>query len=172
MGELAPFPDRSAELEALVGQQSGTPQLSPHAVNAPMIHQWVDAMGDANPIYVSDRAARASGHRGIVAPPAMLQVWIMRGLRDSSGSAGADGPDAPPDVDAAPDASTTMAALLDEEGLIGTRGTNCMQHYARSLALGDRLIARSYIETISDPTGTRLGPGRFSAFARPASNAP
>jgi acyl dehydratase len=153
--ELAPFSDRSVELEALVGQQSGAPQLSPHAVNAPMIRQWVDAMGDANPIYVSDRAARAYGHEGIVAPPAMLQVWIMPGLRDSNGMEAADA------TEGAADAYASMSALLDEEGLTGVRGTNCTQHYGRSLGLGDRLFARSYIESISDPTRTRLGPGRF-----------
>ena len=83
------FADRSVELQALVGQSAGAPQLSPHAVNAPMIRQWVDAMGDTNPIYVSDEAARACGHEGIVAPPAMLQVWIMpRAGRRPGGSPG------------------------------------------------------------------------------------
>jgi len=153
--ELAPFADRSVELEALAGQQSGAPQLSPDAVNLPMIRQWVDAMGDTNPIYVSDRAGRAHGHEGIVAPPAMLQVWIMPGLRDSIATGAA------PATEGAADAYASMSALLDEEGLTGVRGTNCMQHYRRSLGLGDRLFARSYIESISDPRRTRLGPGRF-----------
>ena len=74
---LAPFADRSVELEALVGQEAGAPQLSPDAVNAPMIRHWVEAMGDTNPIYVSDQAARAYGHEVIVAPPAML-IMISR----------------------------------------------------------------------------------------------
>lgn len=45
-----------------------------------MIHHWVDAIGDKNPIYVDEQAARAAGHPGIVAPPAMIQVWTMGGL--------------------------------------------------------------------------------------------
>jgi uncharacterized OB-fold protein len=155
--ELAPFADHRVELEALVGQASGAPQLSPHAVNAPMIHHWAEAMGDTNPIYVSNEAARAYGHEGIVAPPAMLQAWIMRGLRDVQPATVADQRGAEGDRDA----YTTMSVLLDEEGLTGVRATNCRQHYGRSLVLGDRLFARSYIESISDPTRTRLGPGRF-----------
>lgn len=149
LAELARFADRSAALAALVGLQSGAPQLSPHPVNAPMIHQWVEATGDTNPVYVSDEAARAYGHEGIIAPPAMLQVWIMRGLRESASAEAAEG------------VYGTMSALLDEEGLTGVRGTSCMQHYGRSLVLGDRLFARTFIESISDPRRTRLGPGRF-----------
>ncbi len=46
-----------------------------------MIRHWVDAMGDENPVYVDDEAARANGFPGVVAPPTMLQAWIMRGYR-------------------------------------------------------------------------------------------
>jgi uncharacterized OB-fold protein len=157
LAELDPFPDRSVELEALIGLESGAPQLSPHAVNAPMIHHWVEAMGDTNPIYVSEEAARAYGHERIVAPPAMLQAWIMRGLRDVTSTEAADGPG----DEGVLGPYETMSALLEEEGLTGVRGTNCMQHYGRSLVLGDRLFARTFIESISEPTRTRLGPGRF-----------
>ena len=59
----------------------GRADLSPDAVNVPMIRHWVEAMGDENPVYVSDEAARAAGFEGMIAPPTMLQAWIMRGLR-------------------------------------------------------------------------------------------
>ena len=81
--ELAAFPDHSAELAALVGQAAGAPNLAPDAVNVPMIRHWVEAMGDHNPVYVSDEAARAAGYDELIAPPTMLQAWIMRGLRAS-----------------------------------------------------------------------------------------
>jgi MaoC dehydratase-like protein len=45
-----------------------------------MIRHWVDAIGDDNPIYIDEAAAQAAGHPGIVAPPAMIQVWTMMGL--------------------------------------------------------------------------------------------
>ena len=51
--------------------------LAPDAVNVPMIRHWVDALDDQNPIYLNDEVAQQSGFAGIVAPPAMLQVWTM-----------------------------------------------------------------------------------------------
>jgi len=155
--ELASFPDRSVELAALVGQSAGAPNLSPDAVNVPMIRHWVEAMGDHNPVYVSDVAAREAGFDQLYPPPTMLQAWIMRGLRASmlveeARAAGAEQGSGPSDQ---------MMALLDDEGLTSVVATNCEQHYDRPLAVGDRLLVRSVIESISDPKRTALGTGRF-----------
>ncbi len=158
--ELAAYPDHSAELAALVGQDLGLPNLSPlspHAVNEPMIRHWVEAMGDQNPVYVSDVAAREAGYDRLIAPPAMLQAWIMRGLRASmtleearaTGTSQGSGP------------NDVMMGLLDDEGLTSVVATNCEQHYGRPLVVGDRLVVRSVIESISDPKRTALGTGRF-----------
>jgi uncharacterized OB-fold protein/acyl dehydratase len=155
--ELTPFPDHSTELAGLIGQVSGAPNLSPHAVNVPMIRHWVEAMGDYNPVYVSDESARAAGYDELIAPPTMLQAWIMRGLRLSNeveearatGTSQGDGP------------SDRMMALLDDEGLTSVVATNCEQTYLRPLVVGDRLLVRSVIEAISDPKRTALGTGRF-----------
>ena len=155
--ELMPFPDHSTELAALVGQASESPNLSPDAVNVPMIRHWVEATGDDNPIYVSDAAAREAGYDQLIAPPAMLQAWIMRGLRASllieeARAAGAEQGRGPNDI---------MMGLLDDEGLTSVVATNCEQHYIRPLVVGDRVLARSAIESISDPKRTGLGTGRF-----------
>lgn len=155
--ELAGFPDHSAELAALVGQSSGSPNLSPDAVNVPMIRHWVEAMGDHNPVYLSDAAAREAGFEQLYAPPTMLQAWIMRGLRASqlveeARAAGAEQGSGPNDI---------MMGLLDDEGLTSVVATNCEQHYDRPLVVGDRLLVRSTIESISDPKRTALGTGRF-----------
>jgi uncharacterized protein len=144
-------PDHSKAFAALVGKSAGPAQLSPHAVNVPMIRHWVEAMGDTNPIYVSDEAARAAGYPGIVAPPTMLQAWIMRGLRATQQIEVARS-DHPHDA---------IMRLLDEEGLTSVVATNCDQHYVRPLLLGDRLLARSVIEAVSDRKHTGLGTGRF-----------
>ena len=68
-----------------VGQarRAPPPPRASDPVNEPMISHWVEAMGDFNPVYVDDDAARAAGFPGIIAPPTMLQAWIMRGLRAS-----------------------------------------------------------------------------------------
>jgi uncharacterized OB-fold protein len=155
--ELASFPDHSLELEGLVGKATGEPQLSPHAVNAPMIRHWVEAMGDTNPVYVSAQAAETYGYEQVIAPPAMLQAWVMRGLRatqqvNDARAAGAAGGGDPQDA---------AMGLLDAEGLTSVVATNCEQHYGRPLVIGDRLLMRSVIESISDPKRTGLGTGRF-----------
>jgi uncharacterized protein len=155
--ELAPFPDHSADLASLVGQASGAPNLAPDAVNGPMIRHWVEAMGDHNPVYVSDEAARAAGYDAMIAPPTMLQAWIMRGLRatlltEEARAQGAEQGSGP---------NERMMGLLDDEGLTSVVATNCEQHYDRPLVVGDRLLVRSVIEAISDPKRTGLGTGRF-----------
>ncbi len=147
--------DHSEALAALVGQPSGPPELSPHAVNEPMIRHWVEAMGDTNGAYVSEREAKAAGFSGVTAPPTMLQAWIMRGLRATleaevaraEGRAKSDS------------ANDTMMRLLDEEGLTSVVATNCEQTYGRPLVVGDRLIVSSVIEAISRCEKDRAGYG-------------
>jgi uncharacterized OB-fold protein/acyl dehydratase len=155
--ELQHFPDHSAELAELVGQEAGAPSLSWDAVNVPMIRHWVEAIGDENPIYLSDEAARAAGYEQLIAPPTMLQAWIMRGLRASNeveaaraaGQLQGSGP------------NDRMMTLMDDEGLKSVVATNCEQQYGRPLVVGDRLLVRSVIESISEPKRTGLGTGRF-----------
>jgi len=155
--ELEPFPDHSAALAKLVGQSTGPAQLSPHAVNSPMIQHWVEAMGDHNGLYVSDEVARSHGYEGAIAPPTMLQAWIMRGLRATMMIDAARESNEDPDTGA----NDSMMHLLDLEGLTSVVATNCEQRYSRPLVVGDRLLVRSVIEGITDPKRTGLGTGRF-----------
>ena len=150
-------PDHSAELAALVGAPAGPPQLAPHAVNEAMIGHWVEAMGDENPVYVADQAARAAGLDGVIAPPTMLQAWTMRGLRATLEVEAARASGRP----AGDSATEQLMALLDDEGLTSVVATNCEQHYARPLVPGDRIVAASVIEAVSGVKETGLGAGRF-----------
>ena len=144
-------------LQAFVGQSTGAPVRGRHPVNEPMITHWVEAMGDHNPVYVDDDAARSAGFPGVIAPPTMLQAWIMRGLRASlladaardSGEAAADSP------------SDQVMALLDEAGFTSVVATNCDQHYERPLVPGDELEVTSVIDAISGEKRTGLGIGHF-----------
>lgn len=45
-------------------------------VNQPMINNWLEAIGDKNPVYVDEDAARAAGFAYIVAP---LLPWRRSG---------------------------------------------------------------------------------------------
>jgi uncharacterized OB-fold protein len=115
-------------------------------VNQPMINNWVEALGDANPIYVDPEAARAAGHDGIVAPPAMIQVWTMHGLH---GQRGADDP------------LGRLVNILDEAGYTSVVATNCEQTYHRYLHPGEHVSVTAVLDDVSGPKQTALGEGWF-----------
>ena len=108
--------DIQAAAEQIKAAGRSEPRLGPDPVNQPMIRHWVDAIGDANPIYVDEDAAKAVGHPGVVAPPAMIQVWTMAGLH---GRRSDDDP------------LSKMMQLFDDAGYVGVVATNCEQTYLR-----------------------------------------
>ncbi|MGH3304287.1 MAG: OB-fold domain-containing protein [Streptosporangiaceae bacterium] len=127
-----------------------SPRLGRDPVNLPMIRAWTDAIGDANPVY-TDAAAADSVHGGLVAPPAMVQVWTMPGLRPP-GSGRRSAGDDPLGV---------MTARLDEAGFTSVVATNCEQTYARYLRPGEQLAVRSELLDVTGPKKTALGEGWF-----------
>jgi uncharacterized protein len=115
-------------------------------VNLPMIRNWTEALGDDNPVYEDEAAARAAGHDGVVAPPAMVQVWTMHGLRRV------------PDAD---DPLGLMTEVLDEAGFTSVVATNCEQVYHRYLRPGEQLTVRTRLEDVTGSKRTALGQGWF-----------
>ena len=150
-------PSYDERLQSFVGQSNGPVLRATDPVNLPMIRHWVEAMGDHNPVYVDEAAARAAGFDGMIAPPTMLQAWVMRGLRASqrSDEARAKGE---PGGDTAHD---RLMTLLDEGGFTSVVATNCDQHYERPLVPGDRLEVASTIDSVSGEKATGLGVGHF-----------
>ena len=136
-----------ARIKSYEGRQVGAPDPAPDPVNQPMIRHWCEAVGDTNPVYVDAAAAATSAHGQIIAPPTMLQAWIMRGLRPRPRQGGT--------------ASDELMRLLDAEGFTSVVATNCEQEYERDLHLGDQLALTSTIESVSDEKRTALGPGHF-----------
>lgn len=122
------------------------PRVGRDPVNQPMINNWVEAIGDRNPIYVDGAAARAQGHPGIVAPPAMIQVWTMFGL---NGQRPDDDPMGP------------LMKLFDDNGYVGVVATNCEQTYHRYLRPGEEVSVASEMGDVVGPKQTALGEGFF-----------
>jgi uncharacterized OB-fold protein len=122
------------------------PRQARDPVNLPMIRNWAEAIGDANPVYTDAGAATRSAHGGLVAPPAMAQVWTMRGLHPRA------------DDD---DPLGLMSAVLDEAGFTSVVATNCEQEYRRYLRHGEQLEVRSRLESVTGPKRTSLGEGWF-----------
>jgi uncharacterized protein len=130
---------------AAAGESRPRPARDP--VNLPMIRNWTEAIGDASPVYTDAEAAARSVHGGLVAPPAMLQVWTMRGLH----------PGGEPDDDP----MGLMSAVLDEAGFTSVVATNCEQEYYRYLRHGEHVTVRAVMEGITGPKRTSLGDGWF-----------
>lgn len=133
-------------IDAILASGRGAPTIARDPVNQPMIHHWTDAIGDTNPIYVDDVAARAAGHDGIVAPPAMIQVWTMMGL----GRTRSDD-----------DPLGRAMKLFDDAGYVGVVATNCDQTYHRYLKPGEQVAMSAEIVSIIGPKQTALGEGYF-----------
>jgi uncharacterized protein len=127
---------------------ASAPRLGRDPVNQPMINNWVEAIGDANPVYTDAGFAAASVHGGLVAPPAMAQVWTMGGLH----------PAVPERID---DPLQLMIQVLDEAGFTSIVATNCEQEYHRYLRHGDRVSVRTVLEDVTGPKRTALGEGWF-----------
>lgn len=137
-----------ASLQSFVGQEIGVVSVAPDDVNVAMVRHWCEAMGDTNPIYLDQASAEASVHGGLVAPPTMLQAWVMRpfgAARDES--------------DSNPYAQLTKA--LESRGYTSVVATNCEQTYDRYLRPGDRLTMRTVIDAVSGEKTTGLGTGHF-----------
>lgn len=111
-----------------------TRRAAPDLVNQAMIRHWVEAIGDTNPRYEG------------VAPPAMVQVWTMYGLRGER---------------AADDPLGAMTAILDEAGFTSVVATNCEQTYHRYLRVGEQVSVSARLADVSGPKRTALGEGWF-----------
>lgn len=138
-----------AKLRTYVGKPAGPPSPAPDPVNEAMIRHWCEAMGDRLPIYTDPDAAAKSAHGGIVAPPTMLQAWILRGIAMAS------------PTDEYDDGQLQIGRLLVGAGYPSVVATNCEQEYTRYLRPGDRLTAETVFESISEQKATALGIGYF-----------
>lgn len=138
--------DLRAAVEQVKAVGKSKPRAGRDPVNLPMIRHWVDAMGDRNPIYVDEAAAHAAGQPGIVAPPAMVQVWTMMGL-------GGVRPDDDP--------LGRIITLFDDAGYVGVVATNCEQTYHRYLRLGEEVSVSAELTEVIGPKQTALGEGYF-----------
>jgi uncharacterized OB-fold protein len=134
------------QADRIVAAGDAAPRLARDPVNGPMVRNWVEAMGDENPVYADDALAEQL-HGGPVAPPAMAQVWTMPGLR---GGRALDDP-----------LSLTMN-MLDEAGYTSVIATNSEQTYERYLHHGEQVAVTTRLESVVGPKKTALGEGYFA----------
>jgi len=143
---MSAIDDIQAAAERVKAEGRSKPRVGRHPVNQPMVDHWTDAIGDKNPIYVDESAARAAGHPGLVAPPAMIQVWTMMGL-------GGVRPDDDP--------LSKILDLFDDAGYMGVVATNCEQTYHRYLRPGEEVSVAAELTDVVGPKRTALGEAFF-----------
>jgi uncharacterized OB-fold protein/acyl dehydratase len=136
----------TAAADAIRATGGSAPRRGRDPVNQPMVNSWLEAIGDANPVYVDEAAARAAGHPGIVAPPAMIQVWTMAGLHGQRSS---------------DDPLGQAMTLFDAAGYTSVVATNCEQTYHRYLQPGEQVEVSTSLEDVVGPKRTALGEGWF-----------
>jgi acyl dehydratase len=116
--------------QAFVGRTY--PPSPPYLVSREKIAEFADAVGDPNPAYRSVEAARALGHRDVVAPPTFAIVVTSR---------------------------ASAQAMFDPDlGLDYSRVVHGEQSftYERPVMAGDRLVVVSSVENIRSAAGNDL----------------
>ncbi|MBK5306999.1 MAG: OB-fold domain-containing protein [Frankiaceae bacterium] len=131
------------EARSFLGRTPGPTRVARDPVNLPMVHHWSQALGDRNPAYL-DPDGSSRGH--LVAPPGMLQTWIMDAPRDPS----------------APSPSDEVMRRLDAAGYTSVVAVNYEHEYVRELLHGELVSVRTYAEDLSQEKQTALGPGYFT----------
>ncbi len=138
-----------AEIRSYVGKPIGPEVIGRDPVNEPMIRQWCDAMGESHPAYLDVDGAKGTVHGEIVAPPTMLQAWVMEGWDMHEG------------YDEPKNEQHRLHKLLADNGYTGVLGTNTEENYTRYLKLGETVKALTVIDEISEEKATGAGIGYF-----------
>ena len=135
-----------AEAQRIMALGESSPRVARDPVNLPIIENWVDAIGDANPVYTDPEYAAASVHGGLVAPPAMAQVWTMPGQRRAGEGS---------------DPMSQIVTVLEDAGYTSVVATNSDHVFRRYLRHGERLTLRVALIDLIGPKRTALGEGWF-----------
>ena len=108
--------------KSLIGRES---EPVVHEVEKGMIRRLAEALGDPNPIYVDEEAARAAGFPGLVAPPTFPAVLVVNDRFRHSLDLG------------------TRSLLLGEQTV----------EYGRPVVAGDRITVRSRVAEVQEKAG-------------------
>jgi hypothetical protein len=144
------------QVDQYVGLQAEPSRVARYAVNDAMIRNWVEAHDDLDPVYVDAEAARATGRRDIICPPAMISTWVMNGYRRWREVQRLRAEAVSEDF-----AYSQLLANLDEAGYTSVVATNLEQEYFQEVHPGDHVTCHLTIEAISPFKRTALGEGCF-----------
>lgn len=136
-------------IRAFVGKPTAPPTPAKDPVNEPMIRKFCEVIGDEHPAYGSGAADTVHGE--LVAPPTMMQAWVLPGWEMSLG------------YDEPRNEEQRLHQILTNAGYTGVLGTDTEQGYTRYLKPGDLITTSTVIESISEEKATGVGVGYFIA---------
>jgi acyl dehydratase len=130
------------ELRSWIGRK--TPVSPLEVITAGDVRRYVDATGDANPLWLSDDFARGAGYRGRLLPP-LLVGWVPFSFKEGTERANNDPTDLRRQLPLPPEYTNVRNAGSETEWL-------------RPVCLGERLSTRSRIvDIIARPGRAGLG---------------
>jgi acyl dehydratase len=134
----------SAELRSWIGRM--TPLRDLEIINASDIRRYVDATGDANPLWLDDEYARSAGYRGRILPPTLVG-WVPFSFREGTERATTD----PTDL---------RRQLPLPPGYTNVRNAGSETEWLQPVYLGEQLSTQSTITDIVARQG-RAGLGIY-----------
>jgi acyl dehydratase len=108
------------------------PPSAPYEVGREKIREFADAIGDQDPVYRDQEAARAAGHPDVIAPPTFPTVFISRAQRV---------------VVHDPDLGLDYSRVVHGEQAF---------HYHRPVRAGDRLVVTVHVDGIRAAAGNDI----------------
>ena len=132
------------ELRSWIGRT--TPLRPLEIIGAPDVRRYVDATGDANPLWLSDDFARSAGHRSRVLPPTLVG-WVPFSFKEGTERANSD----PTDL---------RRQLPLPDGYTNVRNAGSETEWPQPAYLGEQLSTRSRIVDIVARQG-RAGLGIY-----------
>ena len=78
------------ELRSWIGRNGRLAQLEP--ISASDVRRYVDATGDANPLWLNDDFARSAGYRSRLLPPTLVG-WVPFSMREGDSASSSDATD-------------------------------------------------------------------------------
>jgi acyl dehydratase len=143
---MTDFPESiiTPELRSWIGRESARARLE--IMSASDVRRYVDATGDANPLWLDDSFARSGGYRSRLLPPTLVG-WVPFSMREGDSASSSD-------------ATDLRRQLPLPEGYTNVRNAGSETEWLQPVYVGEQLSTQSRIVDIVARQG-RAGLGIY-----------
>jgi acyl dehydratase len=132
------------ELRSWIGRKSALANLE--IMSASDVRRYVDATGDANPLWLDDEFARAAGYRGRLLPPTLVG-WVPFSMKEGDSASSAH-------------ATDLRRQLPLPPGYTNVRNAQSETEWLQPSYIGEQLSTQSHVVDIVARQG-RVGLGIY-----------